>query len=232
MSHVKHARFLFAFSLTVVGVLALVAGCSQKGADDSASGATGVVAAVSSIAGQADLTGTWKLNVEQSDSPPGPRPDSGWHGGPPPDSGSQCPGPPPDSGWQRHGPPPGDSTGGHPGPRDHRGRPPLASPQFTITQTDSAITFASDSSRTMTLYTDGRVTTPGDTMHHAELRTYWNESDALVIEHSHKGGGTMTETISRSADGQQLVIVTHMDDTRVETPVDFRRVYDLLTGGE
>lgn len=225
-------------AIALSAALALTAGALLFGATgcggDASSDNSATVGKLASADGAGDLTGTWVLNKDLSDKPQ--RPDSG-HGFDRPD------GPPPDSGrgWRRHGGPPDSARWarmrdsipdslrgfgpGH-GPRGMRG--PMT---MTIAQTDSTVDITGPRGRTRTLYTDGRVMTPQHDRapEGVEIRAIWNTEGQLVVTHVGPKGGTRTETFALSADGEQLIITTHVDPAGDRPERDFRRVFDAAS---
>jgi len=99
---------------------------------------------------------------------------------------------------------------------------PLA---FTIAQSDSSVTFASDSGGALELYADGRKVTQkveggGD----VEIKGHWQGND-FVVERKVSGGGKVTEDYLRSEDGKHLFVIVKSEGGRGRS-IEFRRVYD------
>ena len=99
---------------------------------------------------------------------------------------------------------------------------PLA---FTIAQSDSSVTFASDSGGALELYGDGRkvsrkVEGAGD----VEIKGHWQGND-FVVERKVSGGGKVTEDYLRSEDGKHLFVIVKSEGGRGRS-IEFRRVYD------
>ena len=106
--------------------------------------------------------------------------------------------------------------------RDSTGEAPLA---FTIAQSDSSVTFASDSGGALELYGDGRkvsrkVEGAGD----VEIKGHWQGND-FVVERKVSGGGKVTEDYLRSEDGKHLFVIVKSEGGRGRS-IEFRRVYD------
>ena len=96
---------------------------------------------------------------------------------------------------------------------------------LTISETDSTVTLAADSTDTLTLHSDGRklkqkVDGGGD----IETKAHWQGND-LVVERTVSGGGKVTEDYLRSQDGKQLYVIVGFTGLRGRS-IQFRRVYD------
>lgn len=162
--------------------------------------ATGLEASLSDDSA-VSLAGTWVFNADLSDKPPEPPTDAK--------------------------PPEG---GGHPGPGGPGGPGgPMGAPHdLVISQTATTITF-SGSPKSMTLRTDGSVTTmsgPGGSM---EISARW-DGGALIVTRALPNGGQAAETYTRS--GNQLTITVKLSgvtppDGRPAPPESMRRVFDL-----
>jgi hypothetical protein len=105
--------------------------------------------------------------------------------------------------------------------------PPLA---FTIGETDSTVTFASDSTGPVTLYSDGRklkqkVEGGGDIESRAR-----RQGNHLVLDRTVSGGGKVVEEYVRSHDGKQLYVIVSFTGMRGRS-IQFRRVYDPAPPG-
>lgn len=228
MNHKRTVALSTALALSIGALAFGVAGCGGDASSDSSAN----ISKLASADGATDLSGTWVLNKDLSDAPPH-RPDSarGWH---------QPDGPRPDSGhsWRRHDGPPDsarwarrrenfpDSLRGQ-GP----GRGPRGPMSMTIAQTDSTVEMTGPRGRTRTLYIDGRVMTPQNDRapEGVEIRAIWNSEGQLVVTHTGPRGGTRIETFSLSADGEQLIIATHVDPAGDREARDFRRVFDAAS---
>lgn len=228
MSHKRTVALSTALALSIGALSFGVAGCGGDASSDNSTN----IGKLASADGATDLSGTWVLNKDLSDAPPR-RPDSA--------RGMQRPdGPPPDSGrgWRRHGGGPDsarwarlrdsipDSLRGQ-GP----GRGPRGPMSMTIAQTDSTVEITGPRGRTRTLYTDGRVMTPQNDRapEGVEIRAIWNSEGQLVVTHTGPKGGTRSETFSLSADGEQLIIATHVDPFGDREARDFHRVFDAAS---
>lgn len=82
-----------------------------------------------------------------------------------------------------------------------------------------------------TLYTDGRVVKSECPMEHQiEKRAYWN-GDHLVVAIKAPVGVKITETYSLSPNGRQLYIITRIENERLhKDPMIIRKVYDAVKG--
>ena len=99
---------------------------------------------------------------------------------------------------------------------------PLA---FTIAQSDSSVTFASDSGGALELYGDGRkVTQKVEGAGDVEIKGHWQGND-FVVERKVSGGGKVTEDYLRSEDGKHLFVIVKSEGGRGRS-IEFRRVYD------
>ncbi len=166
------------------------------------------------VSQEGTIAGTWQINLEESDRPGGRlrgqqsnRMRGGRLGG-------------------RSGGRAGRSGMGG-GPRD--GAREEGARLLTIAlddETDGTVTFVRGSGREMTLFTDGRTqsTTLGRGDVEIEVSASW-EGDVLVVRRINPRG-TITETYSLSPDGTQLIVVTTIENGRLDEPIEFRRVYD------
>jgi hypothetical protein len=103
-------------------------------------------------------------------------------------------------------------------------------PAFTLGETDSTVTFVTDSTGPVTLYSDGRklkqkVEDGGD----IEIRARWRGTD-LMIDRAVSGGGKVTEDYLQSPDHKQLFVIVSFTGMRGRT-IQFRRVYDAAPPG-
>jgi hypothetical protein len=100
---------------------------------------------------------------------------------------------------------------------------------FTIAQTDSTLTFTSDSGAALVLFSDGRkLKQQVDSGGNVEIKAHWQGND-FVVERQVSGGGRVTEDYLRSEDGKQLFVIVNFDPGRGRS-IDFRRVYDAAPG--
>ena len=96
---------------------------------------------------------------------------------------------------------------------------------FTIAQSDSSVTFASDSGGALELYGDGRkVTQKVEGAGDVEIKGHWQGND-FVVERKVSGGGKVTEDYLRSEDGKHLFVIVKSEGGRGRS-IEFRRVYD------
>ena len=63
-----------------------------------------------------------------------------------------------------------------------------------------------------------------------EIKAEWKD-DGLILERKVDGGGKVTETFFRSSDNRQMMVIVKLETSRSPKPVEFRRVYDSVTGG-
>lgn len=193
----------------------------------------GAIPVATALGQRPDLTGRWAYNATQSDNPRDQMRGGDSSGG----GGGSRPG---GFGGRRGGGGVGGGRGGFGGGRgggggmsdETRSRmrqtmrlvfdPPRA---FTIGETDSTVTFATDSTGPVTLYSDGRklkqkVEGAGD----IETRAHW-QGNHLVVDRTVSGGGKVVEDYLRSQDGKQLYVIVTFTGMRGRT-IQFRRVYD------
>jgi len=202
-------------------LLAGLAACSDATASDEAT-----TAALTSTLAIADggLAGTWRLNKDESDPPPA----DGRFG-------------------LRHGRTPDQGTMDGAPKRSARAPRSVELPQLTIAQTDSTVTITGPRGRARVLYTDGREVTvepmramrggrdgmrgpregmgaPPEALVIKVVAKF--EGEALVVPRTGPRGGTMTETLTLSADGAKLTQVrtVTIDGTERSHRVVFDRV--------
>jgi len=96
---------------------------------------------------------------------------------------------------------------------------------FNLTETDSTITFASDSADTLVVFGDGRkVTQKVQDAADVTVTARWQGTD-LIVERKVSGGGSVTEDYLRSQDGKQLYVIVSFVTPRGRS-IEFRRIYD------
>jgi hypothetical protein len=187
-----------------------------------------------------NLSGSWKLNRDESDDPQKKIQESrgangGGGGGGPygggrrggvsfPGGGVGFPG-----GGGGHGP-----YGGHGGSgqsnEDRQRMQELLRPadSLTITQKkDAEIDLTDDSSRKRVFYTDGRKLEKSNDVSVQEVAAHWDEY-RLVSEEESSHGGKITRTLELAPDGQQLYETLRMDRSQSNSFVDIRYVYDVV----
>ena len=97
--------------------------------------------------------------------------------------------------------------------------------QFTIVQTDSAITFAFDDTAQLLLLTDGRkLKQEIDVLGDVEIKAKWKDG-ALVVERK-MDGAKITEHYSRPQYTERLIVTTKVEFSRLPRAIEFQRVYD------
>ena len=172
-----------------------------------------------------DLSGSWKLNVSQSDLPPTETEDvmidSPRRPGPP--EGGYAP-----PGRRRpRGPGPG---GFNPAEMRERLREMMEGPrQLTISQTDSTLILAGVTGLSRTLFTDGRkrkreLRGVGE----VETKARWKDG-ALMVERKFGNGLKLNESFERSQDGQRLSVLLELHGGPMPRELRFKRVYDLVS---
>ena len=102
---------------------------------------------------------------------------------------------------------------------------------FVIEQTDSTVAITGPRERTRTLYTDGREITHERDDKVIQVTASWNSEGQLVVVRTGPHGGTHTEMFSLAAEGQKLIVDTHIDPASDREPRDFRRVFDAAPSG-
>lgn len=152
-----------------------------------------------------DITGTWIVNLEESDKP-----------------GDQM---------QRQRPagaPPGRAGGGG-GERRERMQIGLAvllqnSVAFKIEEGDSTLTLTGAEGLTRTFYPDGQERERRiEGLGIVQIKARW-KGDKFVVERSLEGGAKITETFELAEGGRQLYIKLKVSGGR--RTINFRRVYD------
>lgn len=195
-----------ALGLAIGGILGVTSGC-----DDSRAAEEVLGVATATSQDSADLTGTWELNLEESDRPL--EEFRRRHGGGPPGGGD---GP----AWRRP-----DLRPGGPGERSGPGGPGRT---LLIRQTEDAVEFSGPRARSITLYTDGRTMTHEGPRGEVRVRAHW-EGDALIVEQIVEGGPVGTRTYELSEDGNRLIVTIQIEAPRLSKTLEFRRIYDRVT---
>ena len=157
----------------------------------------------------AGLSGTWQLNLEESDDPR-ERFGDGEEGRP---------------GFGRR------ARRGAGGPRDPgaEGGPPGGGRrgELVIVQDESTVTIT-HGPRSATLYTDGRTETREVRRGQVEATATYEKGAVLVIERSFSGGATMTRTFTLSDDERQLFVTHQIDIPERARSGEFRMVFDRV----
>ncbi len=169
---------------------------------------------------QADLSGSWILNYEESDDPRAQmREMRGARGGDRPSFGGRRGG----SGGGRGG-------GGFGGGDRERMRQTMrmamqAAERFTVAQGDSTVTITYEERASLTLFTNGKKwKEEGPEGVEIEFTAQW-KGEELQVERKIDGGGKVQQTFLLSDDGDQLFVITKVELGR-RAPLKFRRVYD------
>ncbi len=187
---------LFAASVPVA-----IVGCDEPTGSQNAANAS------LAASDQSDLSGSWVLNLDESDDPReqfGSREDR----------------------LRRRRSGSLDAEGE--GPRRGGGRRLRAGRQFEITQDDGSVTFSYGSygnGLSRTLQTDGQIITRELSGGEVEIRAFWSDGD-LVVERTGSEGGTFTQTYSLSDDGAQLFLTIRVEHDRLDGPIELRLVYE------
>jgi len=196
-------------------------GVSPKAAASSAK------ATAADIPRTENLSGSWKLNKEESTQPKKREDDDssgGRHGG-----GGRSGG-----GW------PGGGRGGYGGGGMHRGMSDderkemqeLMRPSETLdfTQDGAAIVMTDDLDRHRTFYTDGRKVKKSKDADNQEFDATWQEY-RLVAAFKGPDGNKIERTFEVLSGNQQLRETIHFTTGRSQREVYLRYVYDLKSGG-
>jgi hypothetical protein len=158
-----------------------------------------------------DMTGTWVINLEQSDRP-----------------GDQM---------ERRRPPgaPGQRPPGEPGgERRERFQQGFAlllqnSVAFKISETDSTLTLAGAEGIERVLNPDGQERVRRiEGLGNVTVKTRW-KGDKLVVERTLETGVKITETFELASEGRQLFLELKISGG--PRTIDFRRVYDASAEG-
>ena len=238
MRHTRLAGWCAAACVTVA-----VAACGGKK----------TVAAIDPVA---DVSGRWHLNDEQSDDAAAKiaaarthsRPDDAQGGGGERGGYSGGSGGGYGGGRGGHGRMGGGGGGRQMDPQEmerRRERAELlvnlaedASPDLDVRLTAAGVRLIShETVDTLDLKLDGsalKTKLPGQGDDQVQITTKASWSDGwLVISREVDGGGKITETLLRSADHQHLYEVIHVELPRFRSgqEIEFRRVYDPVTGG-
>ena len=185
------------------------------------------------------LSGSWKLNREESDDPRkkmqearggngggGGRGPSG--GGRPTGGGIPFPFP---GGGSRRGPygGAGGGAGGGPGEGDRQQMQELFTPanSLTITQKDGEVDLTDDQNRKRAFYTDGRKVQKSKDDSYREVAAHW-EGNRLVSEDKGPRGGTLRRSFEVAPGGEQLYEKLQLTDPRSGSLVVIRYVYDSI----
>ncbi|HYK39119.1 MAG TPA: hypothetical protein VEU98_03800 [Candidatus Eremiobacteraceae bacterium] len=176
-----------------------------------------------------DLTGSWKLNKEESTQPRKRNDENsgggGRHGGGYPGGGG--------GGW------PGGGHGGYGGGGMHRGgmsdqerseMQELMRPSETLdfTQDGPAIKMIDDYERHRTFYTDGRKVKKSKDADNQEFDATWNEY-RLVSDFKDPDGNKVERSFEVMEGNQQLRETIHFTMGRSQREVYLRYVYDLVS---
>lgn len=179
---------------------------------------------VACAADNPNLSGTWKLNQNQSDNPREKMREAMGNAGP-----------------QGQGGGPGGGFGNRQGGGRGRGAFQNQS-QLTIEQNGQSVKISGESGNLIAQTSDNsnagsednsaQSSNPGQSngqrfrgRRRGPETAQWKDNQ-LVVENSQPNGGKMTRTYSLSADGKQLYVTTEMQNPRFDQPVTFRLVYD------
>jgi hypothetical protein len=181
------------------------------------------------------LSGTWKLNRDQSDDAHkkmqearggnggggrGGQTGGGRIGGTWPFPGGGGGGP---YGGRRGG------AGGGEGDEDRKQMQELFNPadSLAIVRKDVEVDLTDDQNRKRVFYTDGRKLQKSKDEKYQELAARW-EGDRLVAGQNGSRGGKITRSFEVAPEGQQLYETVRVDNRRSGSPVVIRYVYDVI----
>ena len=189
-----------------------IAGLSRK---VTAAAAAALLAACSGASGIApdhpDITGTWVINLEQSDRPGDQMERERPRGAP----------------SQR---PPGE-PGGEQRERFQQGFALMLqnSVAFKITESDTTLTLLGAEGIERVLRPDGQKRVQRiEGLGNVTVKTRW-KGDRLVIERTLENGVKITETLELASEGRQLFLELKISGG--PRTIEFRRVYDARTAG-
>jgi hypothetical protein len=192
--------------------------------------------------GKQSLSGSWKLNRDQSDDAHKKMQDArGGNGGgggggqgggraggngPFPGVGGNWPFP----GGGGRGPNGGrrGGNGGEQGDEDRRQMQELFNPaeSLAIAQKDAEVDLTDDQNRKHVFYTDGRKLQKSKDDKYQELAARWDASRLVSEENGSRG--KVTRSFELAPEGQQLYETVRLDNRRSGSPVVIRYVYDVV----
>ncbi len=191
---------------------------------------------------QAQLTGRWEFNPDQSDDAQQKISDAqqnskdrGNKGGGYPGTGSPRMG----LGWPMGGigwPVGGGGTGRRGGTGNHGGsvssedwdRLAETPKSLHIDQRSDQVVVIDDSDRAQTFYPDGKKREDQDASgKKVSTKSEW-QGDVLVAETDLSHSTKLTQTFRVSEDGKQLYVVSRLQAPSLQGPVSIRRVFDLM----
>ena len=174
---------------------------------------------------RSDLSGRWILNEEQSEDPR-EKMQARRAGGLPGSSGGPewMPGP--------HGAERGGMTrsGGVGGRQDMEGireaivRVPKTPTELRLMVYNTQVRIESGQGESLVLPTNGNEVETTVSDRTVEIEAEWDDGK-LKVERRNEGGVRVTETYSRAAGSQQMIVAVRVEGPRMETT--FKRVYDL-----
>jgi hypothetical protein len=190
---------------------------------------------------QRDLAGTWRLNRDESDDPvarlrtvqegrPGGEGEGGDRGGFPGFGGRG-------RGRGGGGGRGGEGMGGAPGGGNRaamqEGMAMLrqATERLSLTQSDTAVMFTTDLGWSRAFRTDGKTVKEQMGRGTVKIKARWQGAN-LVIDRDWGSGVKLSETYFRAPETGQLYVIVAFKTPRMSEPLEFRRVYDRVTGSE
>jgi hypothetical protein len=187
---------------------------------------------------QADLSGTWTFNEDESDDPREQmqemrdgRAGGGFGGARPSGGGGGRPGggrPGMGGGGRRPGGEPGGFGGGGDMERmrEFMQMAMQTVQQMELVHDDSSVTITYLNQPALTLATNGKKwKQETDQGTEIEYKAEW-KNEELRVERKIDGGGTIKERFLLSPEVDQLFVITKIEGSRMPQDLEFRRVYD------
>jgi hypothetical protein len=185
--------------------------------------------------GKQSLSGSWKLNRDQSDDAHKKMQEArggnggGGRGGQ--GGGGRVGGTWPFPGGGSGGPYGGHrgGAGGEQGNEDRKQVQELFNPaeSLAIAQKDAEVDLTDDQNRKRVFYTDGRKLQKSKDDKYQERAARWDGS-RLVSEQNGSRSGKITRSFELAPEGQQLYETVRLDNRRSGSPVVIRYVYDVV----
>lgn len=180
-----------------------------------------------------NLSGSWKLNRDESDDPRKKMQESrganrGGGGGGPYGGGRRGGVGFPGGGGGRG--PYGGRGGGGQSDEDRQRMQELFRPADALTiaqKKEAEINLTDDSGRKRIFCTDGRKLEKSKDVSVQEIAAHWDEY-RLISEEKGPRGGKITRTLELAPDGQQLYETLRVERSRSDSFVDIRYVYDFV----
>jgi hypothetical protein len=102
--------------------------------------------------------------------------------------------------------------------------------RLAVSNTDSTVSITYGDERTVTLYADGReVKQEVEQGWQLQTKAEWKGRD-FVVEREVANGGKVVDQYFLSPERDRLFVVTRLEIGRMQSRIQFRRVYDLEIG--